>query len=78
MQTRSRWFGALRTVALVVSLSGVALAQRDGFGGGPFTAGPNIPYDGRFTFARIRYQTAPGGFWAGGGGYCAGGYWGGG
>src|SRR6188508_2826156 len=67
MQTCSRWLGALRTIALVVSLGGVALAQRDGgFGGGPSSAGPNIPYDGRFTFARIRYQTAPGGFWAGG------------
>src|SRR6188768_1031965 len=66
MRTRSRWFGALRTIALIVALGGVALAQRDGFGGGPFTEGPNIPYDGKFTFARIRYQTAPGGFWAGG------------
>src|SRR5437660_8078064 len=69
MQTRSRWFGALSTIALVVILGGVALAQRDGFGGfggGPSSAGPNIPYDGRFTFVRIRYQTAPGGFWAGG------------
>ncbi len=26
----------------------------------------NIPYDGRFTFVRIKYETAPGGFWAGG------------
>src|ERR1051326_3968622 len=23
----------------------------------------NIPYDGRFTFARIRYETAPGGWY---------------
>ena len=23
----------------------------------------NVPYDGRFTFARIKYTTAPGGFW---------------
>ena len=66
MQTRSRWFGALRTIALILALGGVALAQRDGFGGGPSVEGPNIPYDGKFTFARIRYQTAPGGFWAGG------------
>ena len=66
MQTRSRWFGALRTIVLIVALGGVALAQRDGFGGGPFSEGKNIPYDGKFTFARIRYQTAPGGFWAGG------------
>ena len=23
----------------------------------------NAPYDGRFTFARLKYTTAPGGFW---------------
>jgi hypothetical protein len=26
----------------------------------------NIPYDGRFTFVRVKYTTAPGGYWAGG------------
>jgi hypothetical protein len=52
-----------------VLLAGAAFAQRGfgGFGGrGPFEAGPNISYDGRFTFVRVRYDTAPGGFWAGG------------
>src|SRR5687767_890135 len=24
---------------------------------------PNAPYDGRFTFVRINYDTAPGGYW---------------
>ena len=24
---------------------------------------PNIPYDGRFTFVRVNYETAPGGYW---------------
>ena len=24
---------------------------------------PNTPYDGRFTFVRINYDTAPGGYW---------------
>ena len=24
---------------------------------------PNIPYDGRFTFVRVSYETAPGGYW---------------
>jgi hypothetical protein len=24
---------------------------------------PNIPYDGRFTFVRVKYETAPGGYW---------------
>jgi Domain of unknown function (DUF4159) len=42
-----------------------ALAQ---FGGprGPFHERPNIPYDGRFTFVRLKYTTAPGGYWYGG------------
>jgi len=26
----------------------------------------NIPYDGRFTFVRLKYTTAPGGYWYGG------------
>ena len=36
-----------------------------GFGGGRgrFTVRANIPYDGRFTFVRVKYTTAPGGFW---------------
>src|SRR5216110_3153179 len=69
MHTRIRSFAALTPIALVLMLGGVALAQRGGFGGfggGPSSAGPNIPYDGRFTFVRIRYETAPGGYWAGG------------
>jgi hypothetical protein len=32
---------------------------------GLFTSTPTFR-DGRFTFARIRYQTAPGGYWCGG------------
>jgi len=49
-------------------LIGAAYAQRDfgGFGGGLRSALPNTPYDGRFTFVRVRYETAPGGYWAGG------------
>jgi Domain of unknown function (DUF4159) len=55
----------LLTVALALALAATALAQ---YGGprGPFHEYPNIPYDGRFTFARIKYQTAPGGYWYGG------------
>jgi hypothetical protein len=26
---------------------------------------PNTPYDGRFTFVRVRYNPSPGGFWPG-------------
>ena len=53
----------MRTVAFVTGLAlgtGVAtgLAQRRGGFGGPRQAAPilpNIPYDGRFTFVRLRY-----------------------
>ena len=49
-----------------------ALAQRGfrgdfgGFGDFGFHREPvihNIPYDGRFTFVRLKYTTAPGGYW---------------
>jgi len=55
---------------LVVGAATAALAQR-GFGGfgrprGPFYVRPNVPYDGRFTFVRVSYTTAPGGYWYGG------------
>jgi len=48
---------------LLVAVS--ALAQ---FGGprGPFRERPNVAYDGRFTFVRLKYTTAPGGYWYGG------------
>ena len=56
-------------VALALLLAaGSALAQR-GFGRrfgrqvGREVDVQNEPYDGRFTFARVRYTTAPGGFW---------------
>jgi uncharacterized protein DUF4159 len=59
-------------VALLLSAAAAAaLAQRrfDDFGGYGYDRVPaihNIPYDGRFTFVRIKYDTAPGGYWAGG------------
>src|ERR1041384_2234914 len=59
----------LRRLMLVAALraaaSTAALAQ---FGFGfrePYPPLPNAPYDGRFTFVRIRYDPAPGGFWPG-------------
>jgi Domain of unknown function (DUF4159) len=66
----------LRTalVALVV-LFGLAMAayaqRRSGRFGllgpeGQIQVLPNIPYDGRFTFVRVTYDTAPGGYWYGG------------
>jgi hypothetical protein len=51
-------------VALLLSLSLTAVAQRR-FGGyrAPVPKLPNLPYDGRFTFVRVNYETAPGGYW---------------
>jgi len=58
------------TTALVllvaVSFAGIALAQFEGRRfDGFYRPLPNIPYDGRFTFARVRYDPAPGGSWPG-------------
>jgi hypothetical protein len=54
---------AATVAALLTAVT--ALAQ---FGGprGPFRERPNISYDGRFTFVRVKYPTAPGGYWYGG------------
>jgi len=59
----------VRTVVLVLSLvtmlAGIASAQRRFFGRqrGREVDVTNHPYDGRFTFARVKYATAPGGYW---------------
>jgi hypothetical protein len=44
---------------------GLAFAQFRMFGGGGNSDPPlrNAPYDGRFTFVRLKYTTAPGGYW---------------
>jgi hypothetical protein len=71
----SKTHGRRRRVAAIVcasliSVAAAALAQREfgdsGFQRGRLQVQPNIPYDGRFTFVRISYETAPGGYWAGG------------
>jgi Domain of unknown function (DUF4159) len=54
--------------ALVASLATVVLAQREfdgGFGSWRDLVIRNLPYDGRFTFVRIKYTPAPGGYWPG-------------
>jgi Domain of unknown function (DUF4159) len=52
---------ALASIA-VITLAVASAAQRRYF------ANPekNIPYDGKFTFVRVRYTPTPGGYWAGG------------
>ena len=55
---------SLLTIAVLLGLIGVAAAQ------GRFfyrwdTPIRNIPYDGRFTFVRVKYTPAPGGYWPG-------------
>ena len=50
---------------LVVALTASAQRPR-GFPGSrfpSFRAEPNVAYDGRFTFVRVKYETAPGGYW---------------
>src|SRR5689334_22278873 len=55
------------TIALVVAACGATALAQFGFGGyrGSYDPLPNIPYDGRFTFVRVRYTPAPGGYWPG-------------
>jgi Domain of unknown function (DUF4159) len=55
----------LLVIVLLLATAGAAAAQ---YGGprGPFHEYPNIPYDGKFIFARVKYGTAPGGYWYGG------------
>src|SRR2546421_12433981 len=56
---------AIAAAASLVLAAGSTLAQ---FGGprGPFREYPNVSYDGRFTFVRMKYTTAPNGYWYGG------------
>jgi len=59
----------LAVATVCVLLAATALAQFGGGGGGfrgPFIVRPNIHYNGQFTFVRLKYTTAPGGFWYGG------------
>ena len=56
----------LIVAALLVLVSAAALAQRGQFFDDELKFEPeirNVPYDGRFTFVRLKYDTAPGGCW---------------
>src|SRR5262249_30753504 len=60
--------GRLRVLLVAWLAVAIAAAARAQFGFGfrePYPPLPNIPYDGRFTFVRVRYDPAPGGFWPG-------------
>jgi len=57
---------AAAAVALLLCLAVSAAAQRGRFFYGWDETVKNVPYDGRFTFVRVRYTPAPGGYWAGG------------
>lgn len=58
-------------VALIVLAAGVASGQRGRPGDfqdlsgafGNVVPAPNVPYNGRFAFVRVKYDTLPGGFW---------------
>ena len=54
----------LIAVTALLCLAASLAAQRRFFYGWDETV-RNVPYDGRFTFARVRYTPAPGGRWAG-------------
>ena len=64
--TGTVWRRRRRTVlviaGLVLCVTAAALAQRrEFFGYGRTPEIHNVPYDGQFTFVRIKYETAPGG-----------------
>jgi len=52
--------------ALVLSVGAAAQRRFEDFGFGREPVIRNVPYDGQFTFVRVKYDTAPGGYWAGG------------
>jgi hypothetical protein len=54
----------IASIGALLVMSGIVFAQR-GFGGRfvPYTIPPNQKYDGRFAFLRVKYETAPGGYW---------------
>jgi Domain of unknown function (DUF4159) len=54
------------TAGSLVLLMAVAAVAQYGGPRGPFHEYPNIPYNGQFTFLRLKYTHAPGGNWYGG------------
>ena len=65
--SRRRW--AFGVAVVFFCVTAIALAQRrfGAFGGrSTLDTLANIPYDGRFTFVRVRYEPTPDGYWYGG------------
>ena len=64
---RGRVAAALLAVAVAAAAATAAQRGFGGFGRGGRVAQlklpPNVPYDGRFAFIRVKYETAPGGYW---------------
>jgi Domain of unknown function (DUF4159) len=75
-----RWFYVAAIMVLVVAGAARAHAQRRWFGSGPLDVPIDSPpaYDGRFTFARLKFTTGPGGYYFRGLPAWAHGYYGGG
>src|SRR5947208_903544 len=67
MQVGARRLWSLLALLAAIAIAGAAFAQYPFFGGsyGSFRPLPTIKYDGRFTFVRVRYAPAPGGYWPG-------------
>ena len=54
----------LLSIGVILCLGSMVFAQRRFFRGeGRDPEVRNVPYDGQFTFARLKYTTAPGGYW---------------
>lgn len=59
------WLLVTASLAAALAVTAAALAQRGFFFGQPGPEPPinNIPYDGRFTFARLKFTNGPGGYY---------------
>jgi hypothetical protein len=66
VRSPTRFTIALATLTFSVCLLASSAAQRRFFYYGGEEPTKNIPYDGRFTFLRVRYTPTRGGYWAGG------------
>jgi len=62
LRSRIVW-PAVIVVAVFAGAAGVFAQRRFFERGVTVRTGPNQPYDGRFAFLRVKYETAPGGYW---------------